>query len=149
MVNMDIVELIGYDAASIHELLLLEETNEFELYFPIHQVALLAPNDYVGYGYYIAAWAGQVLHDISSSFSYFIPSERDKMTFIFRIETSDLEKLAQIIFLIIDTSFNSKTINEGFRVSGREFYCGAFNFGAPVATYGLLSLAMKYLEYEV
>ena len=146
---INIRELDGYDAASIHELLLLEETNKFEVHYPIHEVAEKVPNHDVGYAYYMAAWAGQVLSDISFSFSYFIPSEIEIMTFIFNIETSDLKKLAEIIFVIIDNTFNGNEIDEQFEVNGRKFYDGAFDFGAPVATYGLLSLAMKYLEYEV
>ena len=146
MLEIKIHEFIDYDQKTLHEYLLLQNETEFTIKILKNYLALQNENFVVYWQYYFAAWSGQKLSEISSSFAYYVPSEYKDAQFRFEIIVEDMEKLSEVLFLIINGNYHHNELYNKFHDEGTIFFENAYKGTIKAATWGLLDIARKYLE---
>ena len=146
MLEINITEFRDYDQKGLHEYLSLHEETLFRIMLPKSSLAYQEENFIIYWQYYLAAHAGQKLSDIASKFEYFVPSEFKPIDFLFLLECADMEKLAEVLFVIINGCFHANPIYNTFHDEGTIFYEAAMRRKIKCATWGLLMIADKYLE---
>ena len=146
MLEINISEFIDYDQKGLHEYLLLHEETSFQVAMPKSSLAYKEENYIIYWQYYLAALSGQRLAEISSSFEYFVPSEVLPTDFVFRFEATDMERLSEVLFIIINGCYHVNEAYNKFHDEGTIFYESAMQGKIKAATWGLLRIADKYLE---
>lgn len=146
MLEIKIHEFIDYDQPALHEYLLLQNETSFHIILLKSSVAHQQDDTIIYWQYYFAAWSGQKLSQIASSFAYHVPSEFKESKFTFEIITENMEKLAEVLFLIINGHYHPNELYNRFHDEGTIFVESAFKGTIKVATWGLLNIARKYYK---
>lgn len=150
MHKIDITELMDYDAASIYKYIMLQNTNEYEItMYKCTTNPIEEPFD-VFWEYYMAAFIGQKLFEVSDTFSYYVPSVYKMDEFKFYIEVSDNEKLIDPLSFVIPGFFDvGEEIPPKFHQQAHEFFQEAFDYeGLLVGCWGLLEIANRHLAED-
>lgn len=146
MLEIRIFEFIDYDEKALHEYLSLQNETVFHIIISKKSIAHRDENFVVYWQYYFAAWSGQQLSEIASSFAYFVPSEYLESNFRFEITVDNMLKLSEVLFLIINGNYQPNEAYHKFHDEGTIFFENAYKGTIKVATWGLLNIARKYLE---
>lgn len=83
MIKINIPEFTSYSKETIYEFLILQAETEFEISLRRISEAVIDPNILVSMDYRDAAYAGQLLCQISESFGYYVPYPKKKHVFNF------------------------------------------------------------------
>ena len=137
----------------VYGLLMLENEKSFEVRIKRHPAENTPDQpDWVDwsifFSYYRAAYAGQKLSDIASTFSYWVPSVETLTPFRFQIEITDVEVFADVLFYIVAGYFDmdSQEWESSFENQATIFHTTAWDFNTDVACWGLVQLAGEYLD---
>jgi hypothetical protein len=145
MTSINIHDLKNYNRKLITEFLIQQNDNAFEIIIPRDQYDEDDINFSIFWQYYTAAYAGQKLYNISTSFAYYTPCPSKQSSFRFEIEVTDIEKLAAALAFII-TGYHIK--NDSMIRFTREaaiYFSDAYEGNIDSETWGLLYIANQYL----
>lgn len=101
MITINLNEFYNYKSKDFYKFLILQHANEFEIIIPKTYNPIDDENFIIFWEYHIMAYTGQKLFDISSEFSYFVPSAGSKQPFKFIVKINDLEKLVDLLYELI------------------------------------------------
>ena len=147
MVIINIIEFTDYDAAAIHEFLLLQQETEFKIYIPRLPFEE-SDNLDLSVEFLLASYAGQLLGELSTNFSYFVPSPHKKDAFFFEVTIPDLEKFSATLHLIVQgCSYNpDKDRVDSFHDKASEFLNNGLDWDFECHTWGLYHIAVRLME---
>ncbi len=100
MVKININEFQHYDSKNMYEYLLVQNDTEFEIIIPREAVEGIDDQYMLAIEFIGAAYAGQLLSDISSCFAYYTPSPNKAKPFLFQAIVTNMGKLADTLFYI-------------------------------------------------
>ncbi len=145
MQQINIHDLKNFTPKLILEYLADTKGSAFEIHIPPDQVDPDDNNFSIFWMFHTAAYAGQRLHNISETFSYYVPCPGTKENFIFRITINDKPKLAHCLAFIISGYFDNDTEMLRFNEEAAKFFIDSFEGKVDAATWGLLTIANDYL----
>lgn len=148
MTRINIAEFSNYDSKAIYEFLFLQNETVFEIIIPRVAVAGNCESYNIVHEYLAAAYAGQRLSEIASSFAYYVPCVYNSRSVLFEVTIADMEKLTDILYLIIQ-GFDHTTCGDTFLTfhgQAADFLNDAFEGKIECKTWGLLHIANCYLE---
>ena len=134
MLKINISDFSNYDSKDVYEFLFLQNETEFEITIPKRSIAHNDENYEVFVEYLSAAYAGQCLSEIARSFAYYVPCVFNLNPFLFQVTITEMEKLADILYLIIQ-GIHDTTANAPFLT----FHGLAADFGRQLRREELLS----------
>jgi len=148
MLKINIREFRDYDSKNLYEYLLVQNEKEFEIIIPREAVEgiddyFILAIDFIG-----AAYAGQLLSEISSCFAYYTPCPNKTKPFLFQAIVTDMGKLADTLYYI-SQGFNDPDGGDPFlkfQVKAADFLNNAFDEKVECNTWGLLHIANKFLD---
>ena len=146
MIRLNINDFFDYNSKAVYEFLFVQGETEFEIIIPREFIAVKDDNICIATDYINAAYAGQRLTEIADTFAYFVPSEFTKKPFQFEIAISDIEKLADTLYFIIQ-GLNYITTDKTFvtfQTLAADFLNDSFDDKIKCHTWGLLQLASQY-----
>lgn len=148
MTKINISDFSNYDNKDIYEFLFLQNETEFEITIPKRSIAHDDENYEVFVEYLSAAYAGQRLSEIAGSFAYYVPCTFNLNAFLFEVTITEMEKLADILYLIVqgmhDTTGNEPFLT--FHGLAADFLNDAYDNKVECNTWGLLHIANNFLE---
>lgn len=148
MLKININEFQDYDTKSMYEYLLVQNDTEFEIIIPREAVEGIDDQYILAVDFIGAAYAGQLLSEISSCFAYYTPCPNKAKPFLFQAIITDMGKLVDTLYYI-SQGFNDPDGDEtflDFQVKSAEFLNNAFEEKVECKTWGLLHIANKFLE---
>jgi hypothetical protein len=148
MLKININEFQDYDSKSMYEYLLVQNDTEFEITIAREAVEGIDDQYILAVDFIGAAYAGQLLSEISSCFAYYTPCPNKAEPFLFQTIITDMGKLADTLHYI-SQGFNDPDGDETFldyQVKSAEFLNDAFEEKVECKTWGLLHIANKFLE---
>lgn len=148
MTRINIAEFGNYDSKAIYEFLFLQSETVFEIIIPRTAVAGNCESYDIVHEYLAAAYAGQRLSEIASSFAYYVPCVSNNRSVLFEVTITDMEKFTDILFLIIQ-GFDHKTCGDAFLTFhglAADFLNDAFEEKIECNTWGLLHIANSFLQ---
>lgn len=148
MVKININEFQHYDSKSMYEYLLVQNDTEFEIIIPREAIEGIDDQYMLAIEFIGAAYAGQLLSEISSCFAYYTPCPNKAKPFLFQAIVTDMGKLADMLFYI-SHSFNDPDGGEpflDFQIKSADFLNNAFDENIQCKTWGLLHIANNFLQ---
>lgn len=148
MLKININEFQDYDSKNLYEYLLVQNETEFEIIIPREAVEGIDDNYMLAIEFIGAAYAGQLLSEISSCFAYYTPCPNKAKPFLFQAIVSDIEKMADTLNYV-SQGFNDPDGGEpflDFQVKAADFLNDAFEEKLECKTWGQLHIANKFLE---
>ena len=146
MLEINISEFIDFDLEALKDYLSLHGETDFRVIFPKGALEPGLDKYIIYWMYYMAAYSGQKIYEISSVFEYFTPSEYSDRDFIFDVLIENMDKFADVLFMIINGFYHENEVYNNFHDEGTVFYESAMQEKINPATWGLLRIADKYLE---
>lgn len=147
MITINLNEFSNYTSKDIYQYLMLQQANEFEIIIPKSYNPIDDETFIIFWEYHIMAYTGQKLFDISSEFSYFVPSPGSKQPFKFIVKINNLEKLVdllyELIFVLKEDDLTDTTTE--FQLAASTFFNAAFDNKIEPVTWGLLTMANTFL----
>lgn len=147
MITLHIDEFADYDFKTVYQYLMLQQETSFEILIP--KVNVLDKDDkfFVFLDYYLAAYAGQMLNGVASVFSYYVPSVYQVTDFRFQLETPDVEKLADVLYDIVQGYYDPSGGDEeiSFYEKASDFHTDAWD-NLHGACWGLIRIAAELME---
>ena len=135
-----------YELNTIYNFIISQDGNGFEVFIPKENALGEHEQFFVFLDYYLAAYAGERLAELASSFSYYVPGANMVTNFKFELEVTDKEKLADVIYEIVQGYYDTGNANEevSFYEKAAAFHDHAWeNFEA--ACWGLVARAAEYI----
>ncbi|HVT84288.1 MAG TPA: hypothetical protein VHD35_03755 [Chitinophagaceae bacterium] len=145
MTSINIHDLKNYNAKLIAEYLFQQNDNAFEIVIPRDQYDDEDINFSIFWQYYTAAYAGQKLFNISTSFASYIPCPEKKNPFRFEVEVPDIHRLAAVLAFIITSYDTNDDSMIRFNQEAAVYFSEAFEGKTDSETWSLLHIANKYL----
>lgn len=148
MVKININEFREYNSKNMYEYLLVQNDTEFEIIITREAVEGIDDQYFLATEFIGAAYAGQLLSEISSCFAYYTPCPNKTKPFLFQAIITDMEKLADTLFYI-SQGFNDLDGGESFldfHTKSADFLNEAFEERAQCKTWGLLHIANNFLQ---
>lgn len=148
MTKINISDFFDYNSKAVYEFLFVQGETEYEIIIPRESIAGKDDNYCIATEYINASYAGQRLAEISDTFAYFVPSEFAKKPFHFEITITDLEKLADTLYFVIQ-GFNFNDTNDTFitfQGLAADFLNDAFDDKIDCQSWGLLHIGSDYLD---
>lgn len=145
MHHINIHDLKNFTPKLILEYLAGTEDQSFEIHIPPDHVDPDDHNFSIFWMFHTAAYAGQQLHNIAETFSYYVPDPGTGESFIFRITVNDKRKLVHCLAFIISGYFDNDTEMLRFNEEAAKFFTDSFEGKVDAATWGLLTIANDYL----
>lgn len=125
---------------------MLQTQNEFKIVIPKSYNLTEEESFEIFWEYHIMAYTGQKLYEISSEFSYNVPSARSIHPFIFIINVNDLEKLADVLYdLVLLRQEDDLDVTTAFQLAASNFFIDAYDNRVEPVTWGLLTMANAFL----
>lgn len=148
MTKININDFKNYDNKTLYEFLFLEREKVFEIIIP--RKTIQNDNYNVFEEYLSAAYAGQRLSEIADSFAYYVPCINSKSPFLFEVTITEMNKMAEILFIIIQTIAGATGSRSflSFHSLAADFLTNAFNDKIECNTWGLLYIADRYLQKQ-
>ncbi len=147
MTRINIAEFGNYDNKAIYEFLFLQSETVFEIIIPRAAIAGNCDNYDIVHEYLAAAYAGQRLAEIASSFAYYVPCVYNSRSVLFEVTITDMEKFTDILYLIVQgfdyTAYENAFLT--FHGLAADFLNDAFEEKIECKTWGLLYIANQYL----
>jgi hypothetical protein len=147
MITINIEDFETYDLASVHEFLLLQEEDAFEVIMCNEKNPARFNNDILQGEFHIAAFVGHLISNMCNQFSYKVPSEKGALSFSFQGTEFDLDKLAELIFILV--GFYHTDDEDSFYPfldDSDKYWDQAWAGEIETPTWGLLRVANKYLK---
>lgn len=141
------IKLLQYDNAShIEQYLSPFRNKKFEFIIPRN--IFTSGNDSYDllWQYHTAAYAGQLLADASSQFSYYIPDPKSHDAFRFKIQPGNITLLSENLAHIIGGMFTEEDTVLGFQQEAADYLDNVFEGKKDSDTWGLIHIAGKYLD---
>lgn len=148
MIKININEFKNYESKSIYAFLLLQNETEFEIIIPREAVEGINDQYELVIEFLSAAYAGQLLSMTANCFAYYTPCSNKTMPFYFQAVVTDMEKLADILYYIIQ-GFNNPDRGEtffDFHTKAAEFLNDAYEEKIDCSTWGLVHIANSFLQ---
>jgi hypothetical protein len=148
MTKINISDFFDYNSKTVYEFLFVQGETEYEIIIPRESVASKDGNYCIAIEYINASYAGQRLAQIADTFAYFVPGEFTKKPFLFEIAITDMEKLADNLYFIIQ-GFNFRDTKDTFitfQGLAADFLNDAFDDKIDCKTWGLLHIGSNYLK---
>jgi hypothetical protein len=101
MISIIANEFSNYTQPTFYEFIRLQQQTHFEIRFPKESIAGKHKNFDVFYEYYLAAYVGDRLFQIATSFAYYVPATNRIDYFKFEVEVADIEKFTATLFELI------------------------------------------------
>jgi hypothetical protein len=108
---IEIQKIKNLTTEDIINLLSDEKMQPFELYVPKSTQLFFSSNENIADDYAMLAFAGQKLSEIADEFSYSYISPANHDSVLFKIKTSDIKQLSEVI-LFISFGYNNEPENE-------------------------------------
>lgn len=146
MFTIHIDDLAEYDFKTVYEYLHSQDDTIFEIIIPKENAIGKSDQFYVFLDYYLAAYAGELLSEVSDAFSYYVPSVVQVSQFNFQLEVTDKEKLADVLFNIATGYYDTGDLDEEytFYEKASQFHDKAWET-LNAACWGLISVAAAYM----
>ena len=148
MTKISIPNFLTHTPQSLYIHLLRQNDTEFEIIIPREKLAGIDENNDILFEYLLAAYAGQLLSQVATSFAYYVPCPKRNDSIYFRVIVPDLEKFTDTLYLIIQ-GFNYSSdddLNSDFSVDASYFLSNAYDEDYECNTWGLLHIASQYLD---
>ncbi|MCC7515216.1 MAG: hypothetical protein IT212_11055 [Bacteroidia bacterium] len=148
MPKININEFQDYNSKNMYDYLLVQNDTEFEIIIPREAVERIDDQYMLAIEFIGAAYAGQLLSEISSCFAYYTPCLNKAKPFLFQAIVTDIGKLADIL-IYISQGFNDPDAGEpfsDFHIKSAEFLNDAFEENVQCKTWGLLHIANNFLQ---
>jgi hypothetical protein len=146
MQKINIHDLKNYNAKLIAEFLLERIDTLFEIIIPRDQVDPDDKDFSIFWQYHMAAYSGQQLHNVSSSFAYYVPCPTKQNSFRFEIEVTDIKRLVVALAFIITGYYDNDSAMLRFNEEASQYLCDSFEGKTDSDTWGLLYIANNYLK---
>lgn len=132
-----------YNYQEFYSFLMRQEERHFEILFT--KIGTEDEGDpFANYQMYLyAAYCGQLLHDISESFGYYVPCRNSYNSYRFEIETEDMESLAEILADMSNTYYEWKDPEKAiaFQQKASDYFMESYDETIDQATVGLIVIA--------
>jgi hypothetical protein len=92
------------------------------------------------------AYIGQLLHDVSVSFGYYVPWPPHDNEFYFQIEVKDFDRLANVLARVTASLFTSPRSQELFEREALQYSSDCFNAKRESDCWGLLDVSNKHRQ---
>jgi hypothetical protein len=102
----------------------------------------------IAMSYYSAAYAGQLLKNISSSFAYYVPSPHNDAPFTFEIKITDQDKLATVLEYLSLAYYSFSEADEEFDEKACYYAINARENPATTDCFGIVTVAWWYMGKE-
>ncbi|HMU46128.1 MAG TPA: hypothetical protein PKC72_07160 [Chitinophagaceae bacterium] len=145
MTTINIEHLKNYNRKLIAEYLFQYGDNAFDIIIPRDQFDKDDINFSIFWQYYTAAYAGQRLFNISTSFACYVPCPHKQQSFRFEIEVADINKLARALAYIITGYYVNNDSMIRFNQQAGIYFSDAYEGKTISETWSLLHIANKYL----
>jgi hypothetical protein len=145
MTSINIEHLRNYNTKLIIEYLQQQNDIAFEIIIPRDQYGEEDLNFSIFWQYYTAAYAGQKLFNIATSFAHYTPCPEKENPFRFEIEVADIEKLAAVLAFIIKGYYEKTNAMIRYNREAAIYFSDAFEGKTDSETWSLLHIANKYL----
>lgn len=139
-------DLKNYTPSLISDYLSHYNTTAFNIIIPKYEVDLSPDNYSIFWNYYTAAYAGQLLHNISTSFSSYIPCPLKTHPFRFEIEVENIQPLADNLAFILDGLFKDDEAMLRFDRQAINYFSDAFAGKIDSDCWSLLTIAAEYFD---
>lgn len=148
MIKINISEFQNYECKGIYEFLSLQVDNELEITIPRKAVERISNNYELVDEYLSAAYAGQIISEIATSFAYYTPCPGKTSPFYFQAVISDIEKLAEALYMIIQGFYDpeGEEVFLAFHGNAADFLNDAYDNRINCCTWGLLHIANSFLQ---
>lgn len=97
---VDLANIKNANKEDIVSLLVLEQTNEFEIYVPKYTQQFFSEREEIAYDYLRLAFAGQLLNSIEGNIEYEDVSPTEHESIGFTLNTSKIDELAEVLLLL-------------------------------------------------
>ena len=152
MVKIITSEFNSYQKSSLEEFILLQEETEFEIVIPrcTYDFGADLP-EWLADEYILCAYAGELLSESVTKFSYNVPYTLSTDPVIFRMKVEDMDAFIDALYRVVKCA-----INDGEDVDTHNiFYTEAFEMfeqfadGGIFATLGLLGAAFQLYNPDI
>lgn len=147
MLSITLIEFLHYSEDDFLEYLNIESDTVFKIIYP---KLVCYPTDtkaQLHNNYIMAAYAGQMLFQITTSFSYYVPAPEVPEYFYFILETNNLPSLAKILYNINDhLIFKGADHYHQFRNELSLFYDQVDKGKISTGSIGLYIVAEKFVD---
>lgn len=147
MVQIHLHEFQNYSFPQLLQFVHLQEDPDYLLTLPKTSIAYKLDNIDVFWEYYNAAFVGQQLWLLSSSFAYTVPCMLTPGKFIFQFIAMENEKLAETLYSLVNWLYTkeNKILCEEFHGHAAQLFTDAFDDKNDIACYGLIWIAYLFV----
>ena len=146
MVIITLQDFLQYDRDSIYEYLLLQEETSFEVEMRLLRYPTPGNGVIVQSNYTLAAYVAQLLSGLSKKFTYSVPGITALPLFQFRAIIKDMEKLADVLFNIINGTYYDNSRSKEFHNDIETFWAEVCGYGVSPVAWGLIHIANRYVD---
>lgn len=139
-------DLKNYTPCLISDYLTHYKSTAFNIIIPKMEAGLPPDNYIIFWNYYTAAYAGQLLHDIATSFACFIPCPHKTDPFRFEIEVMEITQLANTLAFILDGLFKDDEAMLMYDKQALDYFSNAFDGKTHSDCWSLLTIAAAFFE---
>ena len=149
MIKITPSKFTSFTLKDIYKFLLLQKETVYKITIPRQAILVKPDKDAPAILYLSAAFVGQLLSKIATSFAYNVPCPTRKTSFYFLVTIPDKEKFAETLYLIVQC-FNSKSndidLFVNFQDLAHKFHSVSYENDINCNTWGLLHIANQYLD---
>jgi hypothetical protein len=147
MQTIKLVDFTDYENKDIYAWLLASNETAFRIVIEREFVDAANGDKPNPYEYYDAIYFGQKLSELSTNFSYSVPSPYSVSPFVFELITTDMEKLADTIFYLLRPVIAEAETDpfEKFLLDQESFWAQYCNNKIDPVCQGLLRVMEKLL----
>jgi hypothetical protein len=143
MYTVRIDELKNYGSSEVREYLLGFSTYDFVITCP--RYFLSGRNDETtAVEFCTMAYIGQLLHDVSVNFGYYVPWPPHDNEFYFQIEVKDFDRLANVLARVTSSLFTTPERQVSFEQEALKYSSDCFNSERESDCWGLLDVSNKH-----
>lgn len=146
MFTINLKNLHNAEQTNTYAMLLSANTEHFEIIIPKTYNPVDDDQFLIFWEYHIMAYAGQLLCNFSSEFSYHVPFPNSTQHFAFAIRIKEYDKLAEFLHVLqsmLDEEQSDSSIDFQFKAS--QYFNEAFENKLTANTWGLLAIANEFL----
>lgn len=142
---MHLINIFNFQTSSLQDLedyLFRKDSLRYEITIPKKEFDIKQP-DFTKWQYYMAAYAGNRLSLVASSFAYTVPCPFRSDPFRFEVEHTDHKKLAFALYMITKGYYIGRDEVNYFQNEALRHFSNCFMGKSNSACWGLLHIANK------
>jgi hypothetical protein len=150
VLTIKLFEFIGYSKDDLYQYLNIQNENSFKIIIA-KQTVESGNDDYdIFHEYHVLTWVGQNLYLLADEFSYYVPSVKQKRSFVFYVTVNDMIQFSnQLQYLITGLFDINSTGDIDFYMDAANFYISVFEeeeIEVDVGCWGSLEIERLYLN---